>query len=79
MECISGQIFQMMLTIAFVPKRGLGLDEMEKVGLDVPETVKLTADLNRNGFSMPEGLLHTEECADAIATAIRGRRSTCQS
>ena len=55
------------------------VDEMEKVGLDVPETVKLTADLNRNGFSMPEGLLHTEECADAIATAIRGRRSTCQS
>ncbi|MBR4474644.1 MAG: energy-coupling factor transporter ATPase [Oscillospiraceae bacterium] len=51
------------------------VDEMLGAGLDVPETVQMTAALNRAGFCLPEGMLHIEECADAIADAIRDRRS----
>lgn len=55
------------------------VDRMLDAGLDVPETVQLTTALNRAGFSLPKELLHTEECADAVADAIRERRSKWQS
>ena len=51
------------------------VDRMLGAGLDVPETVQLTAALNEAGFCLPNGLLHNEECADAVADAIRNRRS----
>jgi energy-coupling factor transport system ATP-binding protein len=51
------------------------VDRMLGAGLDVPETVQLTAALNEAGFCLPNGLLHIEECADAVADAIRNRRS----
>ena len=51
------------------------VDRMLGTGLDVPETVQLTAALNEAGFRLPNGLLHIEECADAVADAIRNRRS----
>ena len=51
------------------------VDEMLAAGLDVPETVQLSAALNGAGFFLPKGLLHIEECADAVADAIRNRRS----
>ena len=51
------------------------VDEMLAAGLDVPETVRLSAALNGAGFCLPKGLLHIEECADAVADAIRNRRS----
>jgi len=51
------------------------VDRMLGAGLDVPETVQLTAALNEAGFRLPNGLLHNEECADAVADAIRNRRS----
>ena len=51
------------------------VDEMLAAGLDVPETVQLSAALNGAGFCLPKGLLHIEECADAVADAIRNRRS----
>jgi energy-coupling factor transport system ATP-binding protein len=49
-------------------------ETMREAGLDVPETVNLTAALNEAGFHLPKGLLHVEECADAVATALRDRR-----
>ena len=53
--------------------------EMEEEGLDVPETVRLIHDLNGCGFSLPTDLLHTEDCADAIAAAVSQRRAAWQS
>ena len=49
-------------------------ETMRDAGLDVPETVNLTAALNEAGFHLPKGLLHVEECADAVAAALRDRR-----
>ena len=53
--------------------------EMEEEGLDVPETVRIVHDLNRNGYALPTDVLHTEDCADAIAAAISQRRAAWQS
>lgn len=53
--------------------------EMEDEGLDVPETVRIVRDLNDCGFALPTDLLHTEECADAIAAAVLQRRAAWQS
>ncbi|MGX8720868.1 MAG: energy-coupling factor transporter ATPase, partial [Eubacteriales bacterium] len=50
------------------------IETMRDAGLDVPETVNLTAALNEAGFHLPKGLLHVEECADAVAAALRDRR-----
>ncbi|MBR6840486.1 MAG: ATP-binding cassette domain-containing protein, partial [Oscillospiraceae bacterium] len=49
-------------------------ETMREAGLDVPETVNLTEALNEAGFHLPKGLLHVEECADAVAAALRDRR-----
>ena len=43
---------------------------MEKNGLDVPETVKLMADLNRQGWDLPLSALQIEECAEEIRKGI---------
>ena len=53
--------------------------KMEEEGLDVPETVRLIHDLNESGFALPTDLLHTEDCADAIAAAVSQRRVAWQS
>ncbi len=55
------------------------IGEMEREGLDVPETVRITADLNREGFGLASGLLHTEDCAEAIAAELLKRRSAWHS
>ena len=55
------------------------VSEMEKEGLDVPETVRIVHDLNGDGYALPTDALHTEACADAIAAAIRQRRTAWQS
>ena len=44
---------------------------MEKEGLAVPETTKLLDDLNREGHRLPLSALSVEECAAAIAQAMR--------
>ncbi len=53
--------------------------EMEREGLDVPETVRIIYDLNRQGYELPTDVLGTEDCAEAIAAAIHRRRSAWQS
>ena len=55
------------------------VSKMEEEGLDVPETVRLIHDLNESGFALPTDLLHTEDCADAIAAAVSQRRVAWQS
>ena len=53
--------------------------EMEAEGLDVPETVRIVHELNEMGYAIPTDTLHIEDCADAIAAAIRQRRQAWQS
>ena len=43
---------------------------MEKHGLDVPETVKLMADLNRQGWDLPLTALQIGQCAEEIRKGI---------
>ncbi len=55
------------------------VEKMEQEGLNVPETTRMIRDLNHAGFHLPTDVLHTEECADMIAQAIRERRAAWQS
>jgi energy-coupling factor transport system ATP-binding protein len=43
---------------------------MDKHGLDVPETVKLMAELNRQGWNLPLSALQVEECVEEIRKGI---------
>ncbi|MBO6014325.1 MAG: energy-coupling factor transporter ATPase [Oscillospiraceae bacterium] len=43
---------------------------MKKHGLDVPETVKLMADLNRQGWNLPLSALQIEDCVEEIRKGI---------
>ena len=47
------------------------VEEIKSLGLAVPETTELMYGLNRNGFDLPLGALTVEECADAIAAALK--------
>ena len=42
------------------------VDELKNVSLSAPQVTELLHLLNRDGFSFPSGLLHTEEAADAL-------------
>lgn len=55
------------------------VEQMEKEGLSVPETVRMVADLKKLGFRLTYDTLQTEACADAIAAAIGERRAECRS
>ena len=43
---------------------------MQKEGLDVPETVRLMHELNKEGFALPLDALNEADCAKAIAKAL---------
>ena len=47
------------------------VEKMKSLGLAVPETVELLYGLNRGGFNLPLSALTVEECADAIAAALK--------
>ena len=55
------------------------VEQMEKEGLSVPETVRMVADMKKLGFRLTYDTLQTEACADAIAAAIGERRAECRS
>ena len=46
---------------------------MDAEGLDVPETVRLTAELNKEGFDLPSGKLDADSFADALANCLKGK------
>ena len=54
------------------------IERMEKEGLDVPETVRLNSDLNKNGFQLRLDALLPDECAKQIAQLYRQRSSKWQ-
>lgn len=45
--------------------------ELRSLGLTVPDTVDLLDRLRRDGFDLPLDALTVEECADAVAAALR--------
>ena len=47
------------------------VEEMKSLGLAVPETTELLYGLNQGGFDLPLSALTVEECADAIAAALK--------
>ena len=55
------------------------ISDMEREGLDVPETVRMIHDLNEEGYGLDYAALQTTACADIIAEAIRKRRAAWQS
>ena len=44
---------------------------MESEGLDVPETVRLAWELNKEGWQLPMGILDVSSCAEHLARAIQ--------
>jgi len=47
-------------------------EELNAIGLDVPECAKLARRLRDAGFDMPEGIYRTEDVCDAIIANLRG-------
>ena len=47
------------------------VEEMKSLGLAVPETTELLYGLNQSGFDLPLDALTVDECADAIAAALK--------
>ena len=47
------------------------VDELHALGLASPETVELLHDLNEHGMDLPLSAITVEECADAIAAALK--------
>ena len=47
---------------------------LHKLGLAVPQTVELLSELNRAGFDFPLDKISVEECADAIAEALKPQK-----
>ena len=47
------------------------VDELRRMGLTVPETVKLLDTLRNEGWDVPLSAISVEECADAIAAAMK--------
>ncbi|MGI6028924.1 MAG: energy-coupling factor transporter ATPase [Candidatus Heteroscillospira sp.] len=48
------------------------VEELKNLGLTVPETTELIYRLNKGGFGLPLDALSTDQCADAIAAALKG-------
>ncbi len=47
------------------------VEELQRVGLDVPQAAELALLLRRGGVPLPEDLLYTEETAKAIAAVLK--------
>ena len=47
------------------------VEELRRIGLTVPETVKLLDTLRRAGWDVPLSAVSVEECADAICAALK--------
>ncbi len=51
------------------------VEKMHSAGLSVPGTTELLYGLNKSGFDLPLDALSVDECADAIAAALKVRSS----
>ena len=46
------------------------VEELKRVGLDVPQAAELADELRREGWALPPDILTVEECVDALASQI---------
>lgn len=46
------------------------VEELKRVGLDVPQAAELADELRREGWALPSDILTVEECVDALASQI---------
>ena len=46
------------------------VEELKRVGLDVPQATELCYELRKAGYDLPEGILYEDECAQAIARLL---------
>ena len=46
------------------------VEELKRVGLDVPQAAELVDELRREGWALPPDILTVEECVDALASQI---------
>lgn len=49
------------------------VEELKKIGLDVPQATELAYELGRDGFELGHGVLTAEECAAAVLDVFRER------
>ena len=49
------------------------VEELKKIGLDVPQATELAYELGRDGFELGRGVLTAEECAAAVLDVFRER------
>ena len=54
------------------------VEQMEREGLDVPETMRLAWELRKVGYPVEGACLQTEDCAIHVAESIRRRRKSWQ-
>ena len=47
------------------------IDKLRSVGLDVPDSTEFADFLRKDGWNLPENILTTQECADAIAAQLK--------
>ncbi len=48
------------------------VDEIKKIGLDVPQVTELCHELKKEGFDLPECVLDEEECVAALEKLMKG-------
>ena len=48
------------------------VDEIKKIGLDVPQVTELCHELKKEGFDLPECVLTEEECVAALEKLLKG-------
>ncbi len=83
-ECVDADRLIVMSNARVVLDGGPGevfseVERMEEEGLDVPETMRLLHDLNREGYRLPTDALKQDDCAEAILCAFRERERRWQS
>ena len=48
------------------------VDDIKKIGLDVPQVTELCHELKKEGFSLPDCVLSEEECVAALESLLKG-------
>ncbi len=51
------------------------VEKLKGLRLDVPQVTLLAYELQKKGIALPDGILTTEEFADALSSVVSGSRS----
>ena len=47
-------------------------DELEKIGLDIPQVTKILNTIRKKGYNIPDGIFEISEAADILAKILKG-------